>query len=163
MIDQGDLVKTQLQCKTTPEVYHEAETLPIDDETLRERIEAYMGFKIPGQPHSVVKHAQSASVRELVQKIENHPNRHTLQQDLRQNQSVDPFSPESRQLIHEVGNIELCELLETEPKAQCKVCLSYWDIGIVFCTCDHFLRKRREENQKFISTRWTSFPFSTTS
>ena len=53
-------------------------------------------------------------------------------------------------MIHEVGNIELCELLETEPKAQCKVCLSYWDIGIVYCTCGHFLRRGREENQKFI-------------
>ena len=41
-----------------------------------------MDFKIPGQPHSIVKHAQTASVRELVQKIENHPNRHALQQDL---------------------------------------------------------------------------------
>ena len=53
-------------------------------------------------------------------------------------------------MIHEVGNIELCELLETEPKTQCKACLSYWDIGIVYCTCGHFLRKGREENQKFI-------------
>ena len=25
-----------------------------------------------------------------------------------------------------------------EPKAQCKVCLSYWDVGIVYCTCGHF-------------------------
>ena len=31
-----------------------------------------------------MKHAQSTSARELVQKIENHPNRHALQQDLRQ-------------------------------------------------------------------------------
>ena len=31
-----------------PEVYHEAETLNIDDETIRERIEADMDFKIPG-------------------------------------------------------------------------------------------------------------------
>ena len=53
-------------------------------------------------------------------------------------------------MIHEVGNIELCELFETEPKAQCKVCLSYWDIGIVYCSCGHFLRKGREENQKCI-------------
>ena len=41
-----------------------------------------MDFRIPGLPHSVVKHAQSASVRELIQKIENHPNRHALQQRL---------------------------------------------------------------------------------
>ena len=71
-----------------------------------------------------MKHVQSTSVRELIQKIENHPDRHALQQDLRQNQSFNPFSPESKQMIHDVGNIELCELRETEPKAQCKACLS---------------------------------------
>ena len=120
LIDQGDLVTVPVQ--DDPEVHHEAETLHTDNETLRERIEADMDFKIPGLPHSVVKHAQSASDRELIQKIENHPDRHALQQDLRQNQSFNPFSPESKQMIHEVGNIELCELLETEPKAQCKVC-----------------------------------------
>ena len=32
----------------------------------------------------MVKQFQSASVRELIQKIENHPNRHALQQDLQQ-------------------------------------------------------------------------------
>ena len=53
-------------------------------------------------------------------------------------------------MIRDVGNIELCELLDTEPKTQCKVCLSYWDIGIVYCTCGHFLRKGRGANQKFI-------------
>ena len=109
-----------------------------------------MDFRIPGLPHSVVKHAQSTSVRQLIQKIENHPNRHALQQDLRQNQSCNPFSPESKQMIHEVGNIELHELLETDPKTQCKVCLSYWNIGIDYCTCGHFFRRGRGENQKFI-------------
>ena len=50
-----------------------------------------------------------------------------------------PSIQESKQMIHEVGNIELCELLDMEPKAQCKVCLPYWDVGIVHCTCGHFL------------------------
>ena len=79
---------------------HESETFNVEDETLRERTErsvadhdmshesimvneADMDFRIPGLPHSVVKHAQSTSVRELIQKIENHPGRHALQQDLR--------------------------------------------------------------------------------
>ena len=53
-------------------------------------------------------------------------------------------------MIHEVGNIELCELLDVEPKAQCKVCLSYWDVGIVYCTCGHILRNGTEENKKFV-------------
>ena len=94
-----------------------------------------------------MKHAQSTSVREQIQEIENHPDRHALQQDPRQNQPVNPVSPESKQMIRDVGNIELCELLETEPKAQFKVCLSYWDIGKVNCTCGHFLRKERGANQ----------------
>ena len=91
------------------QVKHEANKLNIDEEVLRERMEtsivvhdenhepmmvneADMDFRIPGLPHSVVKHAQSTSVRELIQKIENHPNRHALQQDLRQNQSLNPLS-----------------------------------------------------------------------
>ena len=53
-------------------------------------------------------------------------------------------------MIHEVGNIDLCEPLDVEPKAQCKVCLSYWDVGIVYCTCGHFLRDVKEENKKFV-------------
>ena len=132
------------------EVHHEIKMLNIDNELIRERIEEDMDFKIPGLPHSTVKQLQSANVRELIQKIENHPNRHALQRDLQQSQSFNPFSQESKQMIHEVGNIELCELLDTEPKTQCKVCLSYWDIGIVYCTCGHFLRKGTEENKKFI-------------
>ena len=146
----GQPDKHNVAVQDDPEVYHEIKTLNTDNEAIRERIEEDMDFKIPGLPHSTVKQLQSASVRELIQKIENHPNRHALQRDLQQSQSFNPFSPESKQMIHEVGNIELCELLKTEPKTQCKVCLSYWDIGIVYCTCGHFLRKGREENQKFI-------------
>ena len=127
-----------------------AKMLNTDNETIRERIEEDMDFRIPGLPHSTAKQLQSANVRELIQKIENHPNRHALQQDLLQNQSFNPLSPESKQMIHAVGNIELCELLEMESKTQCQVCLSYWDIGIVYCTCGHFLRKGSQENQKFV-------------
>ena len=89
-----------------PEVYHEIKTLNTDNELIRERIEEDMD---PGLPHSTVKQLQSASVRELIPKIENHPNRNALQRDLQQSQSFNPFSQESRQMIHEVGNIELCE------------------------------------------------------
>ena len=78
--------------------------------------EVNMDFRIPGLPHSVVKHAQSTSVRELIQKFENHPDRHALQQDLRQIKHITHLSPESKKMIQDVGNIELCELLETEPK-----------------------------------------------
>ena len=159
----GRPVKDTVAVQHHPEVFHEAGMLNIDDGTLRERIEADMDFRIPGLPHSIVKHTQSTSVRELIQKIENHPNRHALQQDRRLNQSFDPFSPESKQMIRDVGNIELCELLETEPKTQCKVCLSYWNIGILYCTCGHFLHKERGANQQFIKYTMDFFQFRSTS
>ena len=108
-------------------------------------------FNVPGVPHSTVKQLHGASVRDLIQKIENHPNRHALQRDLQQSQPFNPFSQESKEMIHDVGNVELCELLDMEPKAQCKVCLSYWDVGIVYCTCGHFLRNGTEENRKFLA------------
>ena len=84
--------KDTVAAQNDPEVYHEAETLNIANETIRERIEADMDFKIPGLPHSIVKLAQS--IQELIQKIENHPNRHALQRDLRQSHSFNPFGPE---------------------------------------------------------------------
>ena len=147
---------------------HESETFNVEDEILRKRTErsvadhdvshestmvneADMDFRISGLPHSVVKHAQRTSVRELIQKIEKHPDRRALQQDLRQNQSCNPFSPETKQMIQDVGNIELCELLETEPKTQCTVCLFFWNIGIFYCTCGQFLHKERGANQQFIN------------
>ena len=142
--------KHTIERQDAPEVYREITMLNTDNELTREIIEEDIDFKIQGLPHSTVKQLHSASVRELIQKIENHPHRHALERDLQQSQSFNPFSPESKQMIHEVGNIELCELLDTEPKTQCKVCLSYWDIGIVYCTCGHFLRKGTEENKKFV-------------
>ena len=120
------------------EVHREIALLNTDNEFNREINEEDIDFNIPGLPHSTMKQLHSASVREFIQKIENHPNRLALQRD-RQSQSFNPFSQESKELIHEVGNIELCELLDMEPKAQCKVCLSYWDVGSVYCTCGHFL------------------------
>ena len=51
--------------------------------------EVDMDFRIPGLPHSVVQHAQSTQcVRELILKIENDPDRHALQQDLRQKSTM---------------------------------------------------------------------------
>ena len=76
------------------QVCHKADTLNVDAEVLRMEKsiavhdenhepmmvnEADMDFRIPGLPHSVVKNAQRTSVRQLIQKIENHPNRHALQ------------------------------------------------------------------------------------
>ena len=104
----GRLVTKTVAVQDDPQVFHEADTLNVDVEVLCKRMErsvadhdvshesmmvneADMDFRIPGLPHSVVKYARSTSVRQLIQKIENHPDRHALQQDLRQNQSSNLF------------------------------------------------------------------------
>ena len=55
-------------------------------------------------------------------------------------------------MIKAAGNTELCEILDVEPKVQCKACLAYWDAGIVYCTCGHFLRDDTTENKKYIKS-----------
>ena len=98
-------------------------------------------FRIPGLPHSFMKQAQNFRVRELVKKIENHPHRHSLQRDLQQNKAYNPFSTTSKKMVQDVGNVELFELFETDPKTQCKECLTYWSEGVVYCTCGHLLKE----------------------
>ena len=133
-----------------PEEHREIASFNTDNEFNRAINEEDIDFNIPGLPHSTVKQLHGVNVQDLIQKIENHPNRHALQRDLQQHRQFNLFSKESRDVIKAAGNTELCELLDVEPKAQCKVCLSYWDVGIVHCTCGHFLRGGTEENKKFV-------------
>ena len=124
--------------------------------------EVNIDFRIPGLPHSVVKQAENSRVRELVKKIENHSDRHALQQDLQQHKAYNPFNTTRKQMIQGEGNVELFELLETDPKTQCKACLSYWSEGIVYCTCGHLL-KEIVANRVFIEyCHWTFFQFQNT-
>ena len=44
--------------------------------------EVDIDFRVSGLPHAVVKQAENSRVRELVKKIENHPHRQALQDDL---------------------------------------------------------------------------------
>ena len=91
--------------------------------------EVDMDFRITGLPHSVVRQVENYRVRELVKKIENHLHRQTLQRDLQLNKAYNP----SKKMIQDMGNVELFELFETDPKTQCKECLSYWSEGVVYC------------------------------
>ena len=97
-----------------PEEHREIALFNTDNEVNRAINEEDIDFNIPGLPHSAVKQLHGVNVRELIQKIENHPHRHALQRDLQRSQPFNPFSQESKEMIHEVGNIELCELLDME-------------------------------------------------
>ena len=103
--------------------------------------EVDIDFRILGLPHSVVKQVENSRFRELVKKIENHLHRQSLQRDLQQNKAYNPFSTTSKKILQDVGNVELFELFETDPRAQGTECLSYWNEGIVYCTCWHLLKE----------------------
>ena len=86
-----------------------------------QREEIYIDFRMSG--------AENFRVRELVKKIESHPHREALQADLQQNNVYNPFSDDAIAMIREMGNVELFELCETNPKMQCAGCLLYWNRG----------------------------------
>ena len=50
-------------------------------------------------------------VRELVEKIEDHPDRHVLHKDLQQNQAYNPFSPEWKRMSQDLGNVDFLNCL----------------------------------------------------
>ena len=107
-------------------------------------------FRVPGLSHAVVKQAENFRVRELVQKIENHPHREALHADLQHNNVYNPFSKNSKAMIRELGDVELFELCETIPKVQSSHCLLCWNQGIVYCTCGQCLidsESRRKFNK----------------
>ena len=158
----GQPDKHEIALRAASEVHREITTLNTDNELTRERIEEDMDFKIPGLPHSTVKQLQSASVRELIQKIKNHPNRHALQRDLQQSQSFNPFSQESKQMIHEVGNIELCELLDMDPKRSAKYVYHTGTSASSTARAGTSCEKEQRRIRNSFNTQWISFLFLTT-
>ena len=114
-------------------------------------VEHDIDFRVPGLSHAVVEEAEHLRVQELVQRIENHPHRAALQADLQQNNVYSPSSKNSKEMIRELGNVELFELCETIPKAQCSCCLLHWNQGIVYCTCGQCLIDS-ESRRKFQQT-----------
>ena len=98
------------------------------------------------------KRSHGVNVHNLIQRIENHPQRQAFQSDLQQHRPFNPFSRETKDAIKAAGNTELCEIIDVEPKAQCRACLTYWDVGIVFCTCGHLMKDDTTENKKYISS-----------
>ena len=70
--------------------------------------EENIDFNIPGVPNSTVKRSHGINVQNLIQKIENHPQRQVLRSDLQQHRPFNPFSKESKDVIKAAGNSELC-------------------------------------------------------
>ena len=114
--------------------------------------EKNIDFNISGVPNAMVKRSHGINVHNLIQQIENHPQRQALQSGLRQHQAFSPFREESKDAIMAAGNTELCEIVDVEPKSQCRACLTYWSAGIVYFSCGHLMEDIQQK------TRSTSHP-----
>ena len=90
--------------------------LAMDDENI--------DFNISGIPDATVKRSQSISVHDLIQKIESHPQKEAIQNDLEQHRTVQSLQRRVKSCDYGLsGNTELCEIINVEPKLQCKACL----------------------------------------
>ena len=123
--------------------------LAMDDENI--------DFNISGIPDATVKRSQSISVHNSIQKIESHPQKEANQNDLEQRRPFNPFSDASKVAIMAAGNTELCEIINVEPKLQCKACLMHCSAGIIYCTCGHLMTDDSAENKKYISAVLDTF------
>ena len=74
--------------------------------------EENIDFNIPGVPNSMVKRSHGVNVHNLIQRIENHPQRQALQSDLQQHRPFNPFSRETQDAIKDAENTELCEIID---------------------------------------------------
>ena len=67
--------------------------------------------------------------------VKNHPNKDAVIVDLQSYRTYNPCSEESKQMFHNMGNVECFELCEISSTIRCSHCLRYWTGGIVLCTC----------------------------
>ena len=97
------------------------------------------------------------NILELIRRITRHPQKQAVQNDLDKKQSFNAFSAESKKAIKESGNIEISEIVNTEPKLQCKFCLNHCNPGIIYCVCGHLMVEDSGEHRKYMLSTLNSF------
>ena len=104
-----------------------------------------------------VKRSENFNILQLIRRITRHPQKQAVQNDLDQEQSFNAFSAESKKAIKESGNIEISEIINAEPKWQCKSCLNHCNPGVIYCVCGRLMTTDSAENRKYISSTLDSF------
>ena len=114
-------------------------------------------FSVSGIPEEAVKRSENFNILQLIRRITRHPQKQAVQNDLDQKQSFNAFSAESKKAIKESGNIEISEIINAEPKWQCKSCLNHCNPGVIYCVCGRLMTTDSAENRKYISSTLDSF------
>ena len=114
--------------------------------------DANVDFNISGIPDEAVKRSENFNILQLIRRITRHPQKQAVQNDLDKEQSFNAFSDESKRAIMEAGNIEISEIVNAEPKWQCKSCLNHCNPGVIYCVCGRLMTTDSAENRKYISS-----------
>ena len=114
-------------------------------------------FSVSGIPEETVKRSETLNILELIRRITRHPQKQAVQNDLDKKQSFNAFSDESKKAFKESGNIEISEIVNTEPELQCKFCLNHCNPGIIYCVCGRLMAEDSAENRKYMSSTLDSF------
>ena len=119
--------------------------------------DANIDFSVSGIPEETVKRSETMSILNLIRRITRHPQKEAVQNDLDQQQSFNAFSAESKKAIKESGNIEISEIVNTEPKLQCKFCLNHCNPGVIYCVCGRLMAEDSGEHRKYMLSTLNSF------
>ena len=119
--------------------------------------DANIDFSVSGIPEETVKRSETMSILNLIRRITRHPQKEAVQNDLDKKQSFNAFSDESKKATKESGNIEISEIVNTEPKLQCKFCLNHCNPGIIYCVCGHLMVEDSGEHRKYMLSTLNSF------
>ena len=119
--------------------------------------DANVDFSVSGIPEEAVKRSKNFDILQLIRRITRHPQKQAVQNDLDKEQPFNAFSAESKKAIKEAGNIEISEIINAEPKWQCKVCLNHCNPGVIYCVCGRLMTTDSAENRKYISSTLDSF------
>ena len=119
--------------------------------------DANVDFNISGIPEEAVKRSENFNILQLIRRITRHPQKEAVQNDLDKEQSFNAFSDESKSAIMDAGNIEISEIVNAEPKWQCKSCLNHCNPGVIYCVCGRLMTKDSAENRKYISAILDTF------
>ena len=119
--------------------------------------DANVDFNISGIPEEAVKRSENFNILQLIRRITRHPQQEAVQNDLDKEQSFNAFSDESKSAIMDAGNIEISEIVNAEPKWQCKFCLNHCNPGVIYCVCGRLMTEDSAENRKYISAILDTF------
>ena len=119
--------------------------------------DANVDFSVSGIPEEAVKRSENFNILQLIRRITRHPQKQAVQNDLDKEQSFNAFSDESKNAIMDAGNIEISEIVNAEPKWQCKYCLNHCNPGVIYCVCCCLMTTDSAENRKYISSTLDSF------